>query len=287
MSTRYASFGTDIRRSPKTSVVPPWHRRARMEHLDTTLPSVLTLTYGASAHAKGAWVEVNANTAQNVVMLGITVACNAPATDTSTVLDIGVGASGSETVVVPDLAVGAHAVFAFYIPVAIPAGSRVAVRMAGTRVSPTTATVAVALFAGNGYETTPTSVDVLGVTAASSSGTAMAGANGSWVQITASTAKDYQQVTLLPSSSATDIASASMVWFLGVGASGSERVIGSQIFRTANTEQVTMAAPGNQGAIPCFVSGEPVPAGSRLAVRHNIAVNPGRYNVCLIGIPYV
>lgn len=284
MSTRYASFGSGVRRSPKTSVVQPWYRRSRVTHIGTTFPSGFSPAYGSTAHAKGAWLEVAASVSENVSMVAINAAVSAVGTDTSTLVDIGIGAAGSESVVVPDVAVGAHQVYFFYVPVAIPAGSRVAIRVQGTRTSPTTAGVVVALLSADDYALTPSSVDIIGVDTAASAGTAMSGASGSWSQITASTSKDYQQIILVPSSSSNDIATTNILYTLGVGASGSEVAIGSAFARYTNTESATHM---NQQAFPMWVSGRPIPAGSRLAVRHNIASNPSRYHVCLIGVPYV
>lgn len=285
MSTRYASFGTGIRRSPKTSVVQPWYRRARMTLVGTTIPATASVpTYGSTAHTKGGWTELVASVAENVSMVWINSAVAASATDTSTLVDIGIGAAGSETVVVPDVAVGAHSIFGFYVPVAIPSGSRIALRIQGTRTSPTTGSVACLFFSSDDYAATPASVDIIGTDTATSAGTAMSGASGSWTQITASTGKDYQNIIVVPSSSSTDIVTFSALFTLGVGAAGSELPIGSSVARYSNTESMSQF---NQFTPPMWICGRPVPAGSRLAVRHNISSNPGRYHVCLIGIPYV
>lgn len=284
MSIRYASHGTGIRRSPKTSIILPWYSRARVTQIGTAVPSGFAPAYGATAHAKGAWVEVASSVGENVTMIGVNVALASGGVDTSTLMDIGVGAAGSETVVVPNVAVGAQQLFFWYVPVAIPSGSRVAIRIQGTRTSPTTTSIVVALFSGGDYATTPQSVDIIGIDTATSAGTALSGASGSWTQVTASTAKDYQNVIMVPSSSSTDILTINALYSLGVGAAGSERVIGSLSLRFTNGETLTHQ---NQQAFPMWATGEPVPAGSRLAVRHNISANSSRYHVCLIGIPYV
>lgn len=282
MSTRYASLGTGLRRSPKTSVIQPWFRRCRADYVANQNANA---TYGTTAHTKGAWVQVHSSTpsASSLLYFG-SAQIGVSSTDTSTLVDIGVGAAGSETVIVPNLAIGGWQQGAnVLIPVAIPSGSRVAVRLQGSRTSPTAPSGgnSVALTNSLDYALTPTSVDVLGINTATSSATALTGASGSWTEITASTAKDYQTVIIVPSTSSTVTSNITVVMTLGIGASGSEVAISSLQNRyNASTQWL------NNFNQPLWFSG-PVPAGSRLSVRHDIASNPGRYNVCLIGVPYV
>lgn len=289
MSTRYASLGTGLRRSPKTSVVQPWFRRARFTFVNSGTAS---LSYPATAHTKTAWSQVIASTAENASFLSFNTGnVSASGVDTSTLVDIGVGAAGSEIAIVQDLAVGgwsgaggarsAHIAF----PVAIPSGSRVSIRMQGTRTTGSISNNGIALYATNDYALTPSSVDVLGVTTATSAGTALSGASNTWVEITASTAKDYQCVLIVPSTSSTDTAAISVLYTLGIGASGSEVPIGASRSRYSTSEQWIGEADTNVLGAQ-YMCG-PVPAGSRLSVRHDIASNPGRYNVCLVGVPYV
>lgn len=284
MSTRYASFGTGIRRSPKTSVIQPWYRRSRVSYAGNAVAFQTNATYGATAHAKGAWAQITASASENVSLLILSAQVSVAATDTSTLLDIGVGAAGSETVVMPDVAIGGWNTHQVAIPLAIASGSRVAIRVQGTRTSPTNATIVLHLLSSNEFQTTPTSADIIGIASGTSAGTAMSGASGSWVQMTASTSKDYQSILILPSTSSNDTAAIAVLYELGVGVSGSEVVLGAQAATYNTAESVTPA-----GARTAFMPpvGGPIPAGSRLAIRHNIAANPERYNVCLIGIPYV
>lgn len=284
MSVRYLSHGIGIRRSPKTAVIQPWFRRGTFVQVGTDI-AYGKATFGASAHTKGAWGQAVASTASDVSLVALTITSNAvSATDTSALLDIGVGAAGSETVIVPDIASGALAgPLPFMLPVAIPSGSRIAIRAQSIRTSPSFLEAGVTLFGTSDYKLTPSSLDIIGIDTTTSTGTAMSGASGTWVQITASTAKDYQNLVLVHSSSSSDIASINVLYTVGVGAAGSERAIGNSLVRYNSTESVNW----NNGMAIAPLSGEPIPAGSRIAVRHNIAANPGRYNVCLLGVPYV
>ena len=92
---------------------------------------------GATINTEGAWVEMTATSTRpyRAVLLGVGNQNNAAMSTARWLFDIGVGAAGSEQVVVPDIMVGATAaednlfqlLFGPY-PVDIPAASRIAVR---------------------------------------------------------------------------------------------------------------------------------------------------------------
>ena len=108
----------------------------------------------------------------------------------------------------------------------------------------------------------------------------MSGSSGTYVQITASTAADYQAVIIVPSISATSSQTNSAVTFtLATGAAGSEVDVG----------QCVAVFDGGVGVgnviLPGYCGGF-IPAGTRLSVKHNISSSPGSYDICLIGVPY-
>lgn len=283
MSTRYASLGTGLGRSPKTSVIQPWFRRAQFTYVSAATNNV---TFPATAHTKSAWVQVIASTAANANYLQfLSGSVSLEATDTSTLLDIGVGAAGSEVVVVPDLAIGGWSSAITAMPVAIPSGARVSIRLQSARTTGTLSNNGILLLSSPDYALTPASVDVIGINTGTSAGTALSGASGAWTQITSSTAKDYQCVVIVPSTSSTNTANITATLNLGVGASGAEREIGSLGGRFNASESFISQPVAGVTGLPSICG--PVPAGSRLAIKHNIASNPERYNVCLIGVPYV
>lgn len=90
--------------------------------------------------SKGSWVQAVAALAQDTFRLLICINSNtASAASRNSVVDIGIGGSGSEIVLIPDLIAGNATNYAaggqgiwYYFPVAIPAGTRVAVRAQGT-----------------------------------------------------------------------------------------------------------------------------------------------------------
>lgn len=277
MSTRYASLGTGLRRSPKTSVIQPWFRRAQISYVAANVANV---AYGTTAHTKGAWTQVHSSTPSRSNWLLFNCASNTAA---SGLADIGVGAAGSETAIVSNLAFGSWQNNPFILPVAIPSGARVSVRIQGTNTSPTTSACGIYLaVSDNDYALTPASLQTIGIDTTTSSGTAMSGASGTWVQLTASTASDYQTVILFTSGGG-GVGTVRPTFTLGAGAAGGEVAL-------CALRQLYSGITGNaDGQSPRGViawSG-PIPAGSRLAVKHDLASNPGGYYAALYGVPYV
>lgn len=244
----------------------------------------LTAT-GATPHTKTAWTQYIASTASAANLLLYSPAGNVYATDSSVLVDIGIGPAGSETVIVPNLPVGSWAfsnIPPITIPVRIPAGSRVAVR-AQTGSASRNIYNYISVWASGDHELTPSSVDVIGGDTATSRGVAMSGASGSWTQITASTAQPYQAFLVVPSNGQTAGINANFRLTLGVGAAGSETPIGSVLFNQSSGGNL---GPTSQIAYAYVVIGRPLPAGQRLSIQHNIASNPDRLQACVIGVPF-
>lgn len=257
--------------------------------LTGTTANVL-VTASATTHTPGSWAELRSDTATTEttgLLLIAATSTTATSTDTGLLIDIGTGASGSEVVRVPSLAISQHTGIQTAIPIRIPGSTRVAVRLQSS-VASRTANIQATLFATPFPDRLPLSVDVLGTSTATSVGTAMSGASGTWVEITSSTTKDYQALVLVPSASDTG-ATLTVRYDLGIGASGSEIEVGATSFAyntNANVGNVGGAAPVIQPGIGS-VYGAFVPAGTRISVRHNIASTPGRCDACVIGVPYV
>jgi hypothetical protein len=245
------------------------------------------LTTGVTTHTKTAWTQLFASTAARAGLMSINIQQqNVSAANNSTLIDIATGAAGSETAILSDLAVGgatsaggAYTGISFFVPVRIAAGTRVSAR-AQTAVASRNVTVHMALYNLRSALTLPTSLDVIGTSTATSAGTAMSGASGTWVQITASTSQLYRAILLIPSVGSTSVTTVSTDMDIGVGAAGSEVVIGTVPMRFTSAEQA-----GNPIESPYLPMAYQIPAGSRLAVRHRLASNPGGAAVCLIGVP--
>jgi hypothetical protein len=248
----------------------------------------VTVTANASAHTKGAYAEIIASTSANASFLVLVVGgVRIGATNTATLLDIATGASGSETDIAANIAVGgASGTVAnapglmFGFPIKVASGTRLSARIQSVVTGGKTASVRAILIDGGDYATAPTTVDVIGGNTANSEGISFSGASGTWVEGIASTSQAYRAVALVCSLHDGAAASNANVSFeVGIGASGSEVAFG--------TAKFTLDASESSATVPPFtyLFGRSIPAGSRLAVKHPFAANPSKYGFCLIGIP--
>jgi len=259
--------------------------------------SIVSATSGGTANSAGAWVQLMAASAvastDTISMLFLqTMAASASTTnDNSTLIDIGVGASGSEAVVAQDIAVGGLSTtgaMQLALPVRISGATRIAFRSrCATASRANQRSTAFHVFSAPFADRIPTSLDTLGTSQSTSSGTAMSGAAGTWVQITSATSRDYQALILVPSGPANNTGGSTSAnrLDLGIGAAGSEVVISSVIADVSGTNGIIQCNYGLPGLVG--VCGRAIPAGTRIAVRHDRASNPSWLCACVIGVPYV
>jgi hypothetical protein len=206
-------------------------------------------------------------------------------------MDVGIGASGSEVVLVPNL----HAVppasvtnlpVAIYVPISIPAASRLSVRIQASSAS--VAGTCTAYIIGGAFDlpAARSLVTAYGAVTTNSRGTpidpgATANTKGAWAQLTASTTAVTRGLLLCCGNQGNTSATvASWVVDVGVGASGSEVVLIPN-YRLVQSTGNTLA-PGYSPVFPVSI-----PSGSRLAVRAqcSIATSPARlFDFVLYGI---
>lgn len=258
----------------------------------TSLRARATATASGSAHTKGSWTQVIAATTSDahVLWLALTVVTNANTVDTSTLLDVGIGAGGSEVVIVQNLAVGCKATtFAnlYEIPVSVPGGSRVAIRC---QSAVTSKTVACQLTLGTlpHSRLSPAAIDDLGSNTATSRGVTVAnpaGANtkGAWTDIVTSTSKPYGALAIgVQDAGSTGITAGDAVVDVGYSNdAGSTYAVlsggGDLPFRTTVSESWD---PYGTYLIPATI-----PAGSRLAARYARSAATMPLDVILYGVP--
>lgn len=250
------------------------------------------VTASGTAHVKGAWQQFFTATevAFDVYEIHVWVTdTGLSGTNTRGLLDIGSDPAGGTAygVKIPNILAGHHTgdidrgiggqtIF----PVYIPSGSTVAARWQSLVVSHV-ADVNIALYGGTPTEN-PFPVGGLvveyGVTTGSSSGTtlanAVANAEGAWVEMVASTTHPHRGLTV--GVQGADASFPGIVGFLidvGIGASSSEVVIIENIAMTiSNNEEIYFATQGR-------AFGQPIPEGSRLAVRAQTSGNDRQNNV--------
>jgi hypothetical protein len=262
-----------------------WYEDGAINIVD--ISAFVTVTANSTAHTKGSWAQIIASTSQDASLLYINVdSINTSATNTATLVDIATGASGSETAILSNVAVGSAAGvvgssgLVIATPFKIPSGTRISARIQSVVSGGKTGRVQVITINAGDYATAPTSVDCIGGDTATSQGVSFSGGSGTWVEGVASTSRAYKAVCLIVSCH-TDDAENLLVrtYEVGVGAASSEVSFGSARFNITNGEQAGLVTP-----YACTF-GRNIPAGSRLAVKHPIASNSSRYGFTLIGIP--
>lgn len=233
----------------------------------------VTVTGSGTAHTKGSYSQLIASTLKPaygliVKMTGV----SSSGDDTAMLLDIAIGAASSEIIIAPDLnAYGADGTSSayggkyFYVPIFIPAGSRLSARCASVVTSATVGVDVWPLFGGALY-THAGPINAYGVVSGSSRGTDItpgSDAWGSWTQIVASTLRDHRLFFFgYGAAGDTSITSSSLPMGiqLAVGAAASEVLIGEALFMSFRTNEVAGAPYPN-------LIHTPIPSGTRLAVR--------------------
>jgi hypothetical protein len=232
---------------------------------DSQATGSVTVTASATINTKGAWTQLEAATAQDHGMLVIQPDdVQVSATNTSTLLDIGVGAAGAELVILPNVNMGGwgHGTL-FSAPLFIPEGSRVAVRIASVIASK-------AFSMRVNFIPCPTMADAAqfcetwGASTATSQGTTLttpsvAGTKTAWQQISAGITRDTSWIAWSLANAGTNISANKGGFDIGYGGAGAEQ----PLVQDARWEQL-----GTEQFRPChFVVPCNLPAGTRLAVR--------------------
>src|SRR5215469_168387 len=244
-------------------------------------------TNPTGTNTKSAWYQLTASAPFDICWLQFFFLIYESATAGVTVaIDIGVGASGSEQIIASNICLATPTNYAdtydVGIPVQIPAGSRVAVRYQETTTAVATPlAMNCTAYDGGFYQMEGCAgVDGIGVTVSGNTvSTAYTpganGATGAWTQIIASTARDYYGLSVIcDNQMAIDTNYPFCLTDIGIGASGSEKVIIASVFWAQQHQLVTKMTPMQ------------IPAGSRLSVRGSISAAIGgtpKYGCSLLG----
>lgn len=220
----------------------------------------------ATANTKGAWSQLISSAASDIYMLRIIAEYQgngSSGNDGYALLDIGVGASGSEVVLIPNIIMGndqpsgnGMGFLDLLIPISIPAGTRISARcQVNAASSISTISIGVWSFDSSFGEEAPTGYDAIGVSPSSSSGTVLSttGQPGPFIQLVASAARDYCGLFVISDTNGNGNFSGESV-DIAVGASGSEQL-------------VLPASWGDFGTVYVHYYPIQIPAGERIAVR--------------------
>lgn len=183
--------------------VPGYANIGSFGTLNTAQWGTNALTLSASANVKSAWTLIGTLTADCVAILFRFVYLNNSGTDTGVQFDIGIGASGSQIVLIPNINQGQPSgtpqtnivIFQHVIPLALKEGTQIWVR-AAVNIASSTCIIGASFSpvdgAFNSFQEFA-GVDCLGSTG-TGAGTVMvggAGSKGTYVQLTAYTPHDY------------------------------------------------------------------------------------------------
>lgn len=282
--TQATLAGAFVGRSAKTRRMP-WFSQTPLLIVHTA-SAFFQATSAATAHTKGAWAQAFSSTSADTGLILLTAAgTSATATDASYMVDIGVGAAGSEVVIAQDIAVGGlgfSQTLMFALPVFVASGSRVAVRIQGAALN-TGQFPSLLLARTADMHLTPRVVDTLGAVTATSRGTALSGASGSYTEIVASTSNPYQAMQLIASNGTKTGINSNFRLTIATGAAGAEVDFGTVDLQQNSSGVISLR--GNPSPQPP-IFGCAIPAGSRIAVKHDISANPDRIQVQAIGVPF-
>jgi len=217
----------------------------------TASSTMITIADGGSDDALGSWVQMIAATSIQAEMLLVQLGTQTAAG--TSLIDIGVGTAGNEEVIVPNLQwsvkSGLDAANSFLVPIRIPQGVRVAMRMRQDGAQPSTTQVGLTLL-GQGF------AGIRGFGSADSIGAQTTGSTGTScdpgttintkviTQLIASTAQNYKaflvgihtdgNVGISPGNEA--------LIDINVGASSSEEVIIPDLSHRITTSEGNLSA---------------------------------------------
>lgn len=226
----------------------------------------VAVTGNATPHAEGIYFELDASTAQDVCGLNVRSSTDvfSNGADTSMLLTLAVGAAAAEQDIVSNIAVGGATRQALtWLPIHIPAGARLAAKLRAEQVSDVYDAQVVLMFGGQmpgwgGYA----ACDAIGADTANSRGTPISNTAGVWTELVASTTNPLRAIsTSYGLVDATNSGGTHTV-DIGVGAGGSEQILGTWVAITTSTEGVDRIIG------PPFLE-IPIPAGSRIAAKKN------------------
>lgn len=242
----------------------------------TTTSRGTAITASATANTKGSYTTLIASTAHTAK--GFLVTFGTAAAGVDYLVDISIGAAAAEIIIIPDLMVGSGTgsiarQSAVFIPIAVPAGTRISARCQASTLS-STVRVKIHLLGDlpGGMEPFGKCLHY-GAVAATSQGTtidpgATANTKGAWVALTA--ASTYATKAIFwDQSNLVQTTRTSADWMLdiGVGAAASELVIVPNMhIEASTTDDFNVHGPSPLLAVS-------IPAGTRISARCMCSIN--------------
>ena len=227
------------------------------------------LLISGATNTKQAWVEYITSTSADSSGLWVSM-MNGNGANHSFLVDIGIGAAGSEVVIASNILVAqvSYVPVSIFLPFAIPAGSRISARAQGS-TNVTAVWPRFTLKQASFWSPPPGGqLLTMGAVTASTRGTALTGNNGSfgsWAELTASTSADIAALWVIAGNVANTAPIAgdisALLIDIGVGGAGSEVSIARPIPLPTDTAGRMLDSLAHW--LPRCI-----PAGSRVAARY-------------------
>lgn len=241
--------------------IPPFPTRV-------SVGTEVALVTSSTANTKGAWSTLISGTATPGAWISLGGDRITTAGDRAVLVDIGIGAAGSETVVAPNLIMGFRFFRNTLFPLHIPAGATVRAR-ASSPLTSDFVRIRTHVFHGepDGGLSVPGRITAYGVVTASSGGTqvtpnATSNVKGSYAQLTAATTAPIHALMVMVQGSSNTLLDVDYLIDIAVGASGSETIIMPDFAaRTMSDEYIYTRTPE---FLPMSLS---LPEGVRLSAR--------------------
>lgn len=242
------------------------------------------LTVGGTVHTKGSYAQVTASLNYDIEGFFITLAgVTSNGTAPGGLMDIAIGAAASEQIVIADMLIGGpnaqggFVVQSYWIPLRIPAGTRVSARWQANSTTRTVETLWT-FFGGSNSPPYPvyTGVDILGTDTSTSSGVSHtagnSGAESAWASLGATTPRAWKAVQLLVGSPL-GAALTNVGYHFEIGYSSTTL---AEFFVGAATNEQTVIFPW--GAIPMNI-----PAGTQMQIRGEASASAQALDFALMG----
>lgn len=272
--------------------VPATRQASYSANFTTARPGLTTLgtqlTGHGTPHSLGAITQLIAATTVEAEWIYIAVHnMNVGATVTDALLNIYIGAEGSETLFIDSLLAGWSATLAaggipahYWFPVRIPRGTRISGALR-TLIASDVGTVYVCVGNSNGMHWVGSGIETLGEVTASSKGTAITpgtSSEGNWASIGTS-ARRYRYLNMRAmSNNDTSVLATTIAWDIGTGSAVLQGMEGL-MFSTDGGNEYQMAWEAN--GLWCDI-----PSGTALQARgqsHGASVS-GAQTACLYGV---
>ncbi|MGH2359055.1 MAG: hypothetical protein ACRDGM_00710 [bacterium] len=243
--------------------------------LDTITTSRGTAITSGAANTKGSWAQIIASTAEHYQALLVTIK-GAHAVLDRGIMDIGIGASTAEQVLVPDLRwlQGSTVIRAFihsyFIPIGIASGTRVSARSASPTASYVSHVRVTGIPASMQFDPAFYQIDHYGIVTADSGATqidcgATANTKGAYAVITASSTRQIKMfyVIITAANTTTPAAGADALIDVSIGAAAAEQVLAPDLPHCWSTD-ATIHHSRTSIYGPFYAD---IPSGTRIAAR--------------------